>query len=492
MDAGPLTFRRQFILGPRPAGSPAVAGWQNQDLGGGLHLSAHPELPVTCAASGAVRLAVLGEILDPRQPALSNRDLATLLTSGLGSPADFEARILALGGRWVAILSIGGCRYVYHDAGGTRTAYTVPDPGGDGHWVASQPMLLAETITLRRDDALLERARRTCHDGWSAAVTPYAGCRQLLPNHVLDLQTGSSRRFWPTGLLPRTDIASAAAEIGDLLYGSIAAAARRRPLSLAVTGGYDSRTLLACSRKLRPRMRFHTLAFDGGPRYDRDVPMQLAARLGLDWQLHRGSRSSPAMVDIVQRNGGQLHWSSFSRDLQSWQIVPDGHFEIVGTLSEVLRSYFPRPVRETGRPSAGSLEALLGTAGDVTHHAYRDWLAELPDSATAVALDLFYLENAMGTYGALAHTCADTVVDRLLPFANRRIFELGLGLDPARRRPPYPLHRRIIANAEPRCLDIPFNDSGMLDRATFYLKGKLRRLRRKAARTLATIPRMAN
>ena len=100
---------------------------------------------------------------------------------------------------------------------------------------------------------------------------------------MLDLETWSSRRFWPTTPFERTLPGEGIEKIADVLTATMKA--RRRPgvpkPNVAITAGFDSRALLACSRGCRDRMRFFTAALpDLSGRIDARAAPRLAAQFG--------------------------------------------------------------------------------------------------------------------------------------------------------------------------------------------------------------------
>ena len=82
---------------------------------------------------------------------------------------------------------------------------------------------------------------------WPGNSSPYAGIMRLPPNHAIDLKTKCHWRFWPTKELNIIPLKDGAKRIAELLRSIVYSGHRRFPLALALTSGWDSRTLLAAT-----------------------------------------------------------------------------------------------------------------------------------------------------------------------------------------------------------------------------------------------------
>ena len=78
----PLTYARQFLVGPRR--DPRLASWPGLELGGGLVLQHHPLLPCVRTNRGDRWLTMLGFAVDAAAPASTTEDIAARLAQSLG------------------------------------------------------------------------------------------------------------------------------------------------------------------------------------------------------------------------------------------------------------------------------------------------------------------------------------------------------------------------------------------------------------------------
>src|SRR5205807_4935811 len=80
--------------------------------------------------------------------------------------------------------------------------------------------------------------------------TPYREIRTLLPNHYLDLISGTPIRYWPrAGCISRLSIAESVRRCAPILANSIKAVTKRFDLRMGMSAGIDSRKTLAATRR---------------------------------------------------------------------------------------------------------------------------------------------------------------------------------------------------------------------------------------------------
>ena len=91
---------------------------------------------------------------------------------------------------------------------------------------------------------------------WIGDETYFDGIKHLLPNHYLDINKRKAFRYWPNEAIRRLDLDEAVPMSCLFLQGIMKAIAHRHPAMMAVTGGTDSRTLLAASRGIQDKIYF--------------------------------------------------------------------------------------------------------------------------------------------------------------------------------------------------------------------------------------------
>jgi hypothetical protein len=367
------------------------------------------------------------------QPDLQNRDVVWQLAHVGISFDRLQTRLADLGGRWLVLARIGDEYRLYPDAGGTKSVFY----SADG-WVASQPGHFGCPV-----DRTL--ARYPHAGAWPLGHTPFAGVRQLLPNHYLDLKNLKSVRFGPRKA-ERASIEAATEEIGQILRGTIAALVKRGSVALPLTGGFDSRTLLSAAHEHLAQVQLFSILDHQTDRHDYVLPKLLSRQAGRPLRF-----VTTFNADDVGHNTCGLYQDPNSSRIGAFA---QADFVLLGHLSEILRCFYWKD-GEAPPVSADSLSRLAGFSGDLAA-VFEGWLQGVPTRSAGETLDLFYWECRVGNWSSVCCTALDGYCDVISPYNCRRLLELGLGLDPAYRRRPYELHRRLC---RPEYRAVPFNET---------------------------------
>jgi hypothetical protein len=474
-----LVNRRQFILGPEtPRADPA---WTTTKVAGRFSMASHADLPVTQAAGGGVELTLVGVMLDPDAPERSDSQVVkSLLPAAIDEDALHHA-LGRMGGRWALFVAPeGGEPYVFHDPCGLRQI--VHAATHDGVWCASEPLLLARQLSLAADPTAMHflnspYARSYKEFWWPGMTTPFLGAAQLLPNHALELTTGTVRRYWPKMPWPRRSLGDAAAEAAHLLRGIVEAAAYRFPLAFELTAGVDSRTVLAAGRRVVTDAYVYTLTNPhlGFVERDAAVAERLTAVAGVTH--HRiacPSTMGPEFAAFYRSNTATAHetWGATVEALLS-QFPPE-RVALSGSCSEISRRGYRR-IHPVDRAGLARLENMVTDPFPLA--AIEDWLADalqIPFSSDEILVELYYWEARMGRWLGSAHSEFDVVQETLAPFNCRAVAETLLGVDIPDRDPPASLvHKRIIELLWPDLLAIPFNPMTRVQAAKARVKARV-------------------
>lgn len=447
---------KQFIVGPTAARAQNVE--PRATCGSRLQVGTHRGLELTTHDAGSTHLVALGHLMDPQHPERGNEEVLRHLADGLASFRALEERTASLGGRWVLIAEIGGEARLYPDATGTKSVFHTTRADGTV-WAASQPTLLAEAVGVSLDEEALKRfkSHESFASSWPGELTPYVGVRQLLPNHYLDLRDGRVVRFWPVDPIPPRPLEQAAQLVVERLHGVMAAAVARKSTGTPLSGGYDSRTLLACAGDLRPRMKFFSIRGLHLPHHDFVLPRRLTRLFGQPFRVLPTQRYPEAFWRVLQHNVAGMWWDP--SDYMMYTFGSAGvDFVLHGMISEIARCFYD----EDGRtPQDLTPEKLANLARYRGHpmavESFSRWLAGVPRVQNLDTLDLFYWEHRVGNWASMQCTGLDMLVDPIAPYNCRDLLTAALGVDASLRRAPHALHREICRQAEPRTLEVPFN-----------------------------------
>lgn len=386
--------------------------------------------------------------------------------------AQFAEWLYTLSGRWLAILLTGDRERVYMDAVGSLVCVYSPSLG----IVAASPALVPYTAETQDRVELIEQMPIPESVAmYFVGMTPRYGVSRLLPNHYLDLAEWQQHRHWPCGPIQRVaDTDAACAEVGAFVKRNIAAVAAEYPLQLSITGGRDSRLLMACARSLIEDIQFFTSDLpEEGRRSDVVNGSKIARRFGLNHQIIPFTPPSERQTRLwLYRSGCAMGSYHSMISMNSIQRLDPRRAYLSGYVGEVARYFYQRQAAalETSR-SGVTPEFLLGLinapATDEARENVTSWLANQPLQDLDQVLDLYYVEQRIGAWIAVGSSAvADFVALELWPLNNRRVVEIMLGL-PLDFKLKAGLHDKVIAAEWPELLELPFNqpvDSSSLPR----------------------------
>ena len=259
-----------------------------------------------------------------------------------------EEGLYDVGGRFLVLSHHDGRLMVHGDACGTRAVFAMP--GTSGTWLASQPHLLETHAGARRDPAvdqlLWDSPGADC---WPGDLTPFPGVRMLLPNHRLDLADGIPERFWPLAPIEQRSTERTAHEMAAILKGLVEAVMRRGPVTVALTGGYDSRITLAAAWQARRTTKAITVLDLSTPSHDASIPLRLALRAKIRLRFRWARPLPPSVHQRIRDLTGGV-W----RDPNQHRVAPftaaRGRTVLLAHASEITR---PETLAAAGGGDAG-------------------------------------------------------------------------------------------------------------------------------------------
>lgn len=474
MDMQRYLYRRQYVLGPRC--SDGLIRGRSIDLSDGYYLTAHEDLAVVDASAGTNRLLLLGYILDPFRPALSDEEILRDIVCHVESLDDLLSGFCNKCGRYVVIAKIGNELMAFSDAAGMRQIFYSQDAFGS-MWCGSQPHLIAQCLGVPVDETLKSDLARTTlfasEKYWyPGSVTLFDGIHHLLPNHYLDLKRKLTLRYWPTRTLRPVSVEECVIKSSELLAGIIESASLRFPnLAFAISSGLDSRILLAASRKNSQKIRYFTHLLNGGEKAEGSltIPSAVCDSLGLRHLYVR----EEAEVDedfekifisnvFTARRPTMLNAYAIQKQLGP----DDGDLTVIyGNCAEITkrdRSRYPKLPKCLITGKSITEMALLSHSRTALKE-FEGWLASLRSLAQRCnldVLDLLHWEHRVGSWAAMSFHEYEMTFEVLCPYSCRGYIELLLAVPfKYRTKPEYLLQTLIARRLWPEVLRFPVNPS---------------------------------
>lgn len=471
-DISHLLFRRQFIMGMERANK--FLDWEERMIGDQFFLYNHPDLEVSCIKRGETEIYLLGFILDPYHPQLTNQ---AILEEIMLNSKNFDQVVSITekySGRWVLIWKDSLGVKIMNDACGARQVFFYT--GEKGVWCGSQPAILAYELELEKEEQPelvqfinSEAYKKTNYD-WYGDITIFKNLWHLLPNHYLDLNSLETKRFWPRKELTPLDTLNAVKEASRILEGTLKGTVHRfRNVMLSVTAGYDSRVMLAASKAVKEKiMYFYCMDEDNKRSADYKISSQLLTCLGLKQEVVSHIPVDPEFFKIYNQSVTLASNQSFKKFLYVFHKNYSNYIHVSGVCGEIARNFWFRNYDKG--VSAQELISVSKYKGlQYMEKAISKWFDEAESVKNLVNLyDLNFWENICGNWGAKSLAEQDIAIEEIWPYNNRKLLGLLLSVKEEYRRPPfYKLQREIIKGLWKETLCKPINPS--IKKKSFWL-----------------------
>ena len=463
-----LLFRRQFIISDSIF--KLVDGWVITPLLHNLILSSHPDLQVESMFWSTSSLTFIGSIIDPRYPSLKMKDLLENIEKTNLSINDLIVQTYPFSGRWVIVYQDEKSTYTFTDPCGFRQVFYSSD--GERVFCGSQPEIINAVnplyLTTSREisDFVFSPEYARNELAWIGDKTIYQNCFHLLPNNYLDLGELKAHRFRPIDRLFNENKSSAIERAAMLLQGSIEAAVMRNRVQQAITAGWDSRMLLAASRKCSNNIKYFVdrkgqLSLN---QPDISVPQKLSRKLGLDFKVVNSKEYlSGIFITLLSKNVTGARVLSKTRTIYSHFLSNDQVVKINGNGSEICRNFYDKhlSLSENEYRSSPGLARIVGYGGSAfVENELEAWKNKINDfdNNNVKLLDLLYWEQRLGNWGAQFPAEQDIAIEELSPFNNRLLIKTILSVPKEERcAPNYRFYRDLIRYMWPETLSVPIN-----------------------------------
>jgi len=455
--------RRQFVLGPGPWRE--YPDWAVLQLPGCGVLSFCPTLPVEVVAdAGGTTWALLGVALqsDPARldPSAEIAVAPTAMVPQLGT---------TWSGRWALI---GGGK-VYPDAAGLLGCYfwNQPPRGRSAAcWVSSSSALLGRAAAEYGSSRNLHALAHECGMDWFPPPwSSFSAVGRLLPSQLLDLSQGRAQpRSWLPDVAPRGSYEQTVGEVAQQLVTSLGRLASRlesQTVWVPLTGGFDSRLVLAAALQAGLPVRTYTNYRARMSIADLELPERVARTAGVPHEWHRPGRPLPhAEREYDQHSAGEtagVDRGYFARG--QWDFAGPRDCVLRGGGFEVGRCYYYRrfaTIPGSAPPPAATIaEGLREPSGTPAQAALAEWIATAEQSRVPGLdwRDRLYLEQRLAGWLSAVEQSLDLAFPERVHIANSAAtYSLLLGL-PEDVRASSQHQRDLIALLFPPLAKLPFN-----------------------------------
>jgi hypothetical protein len=460
-----LRYRRQFLLATNKISD--LSNWQHREVGD-VHLYAHPDLEITVKENPLQLVLLIGYIFDPFHPERTNDEIISDVHTRARGYTDFFNLIKSYTGRYAIIFRDQASFVILHDPYGVREIYYCTQP--NSIICGSQPNLINSfsfpTLNISSNKDLLHFYR---HDMkpvrlgrlWVGEETVYADLHRLRPNHYLDIKNLSAKRYWPNTKIQKLDLATAVNRSCSYLKGALKAVTSRHKVMMAVTSGYDSRSLLAASKDIQSQVYYfinkEPPLSDNSP--DIRIPRSMFAKLGIPFHIHNVSGPVDDRFKEIFLNN--TFWANDHLLPTIYNVYYNSHQDKVNLLGlgEIGRVYYGgAPSKLDGYFLARTLKYRASYYAALQ---CEKWLTEAKRVAQDQDIDimkLFLWEELIGNWGVVGNSESDIALEEYDPYSSHYIGEILISFDPSQGD----LFREMIKEMWPELLEFPFNPPNRL------------------------------
>ena len=401
---------------------------------GDLVLLTHPEAQLAVAGGGARFTVLIGNAFvasgSDERPPLDILDAAD--ADGLPEVLD------RLSGSFAVIAARDGRTSIYHDALGSRTMFY---RRAGAFAVASHPEIFFHSFGDGRRPDMMDLIGSTWFGSMPRAFLPtdatiFDGVYALLPNQRYDVDRRVVRRIWPRRPRQSGRSFDAFFPVFDEYLRALANHVRDRRTVLAITGGIDSRLLIASLRHYDVPFRTVTWTTFNYQEWEGEPIRQVMQQIGGEHVWVDGSNDSiNDTARIGARNSGNYRWPSpavagmsrlYGREAKAFWIPGIGAGAIRSTAE--VKALTPDGIIDyfLERTDAGRFQHRAFVTREITAMLERvDF--ELPLNYGYRPGDLYNWEQ-QATWSGCSINAIRTAVDAMLGYSTRSVAEAAYEL----------------------------------------------------------------
>ena len=426
-------FRNQYLI-TNTSSSNDIKGYKSSKVFG-FYLNVFPPLETNFCHHKETSVLQLGIVLDPYNPGHSNAEITANLAQRSPDLSSFLKQIETLSGRYLFLFKNKTNFIAVGDACHFRQIFY--GLSEDNIVLTSSPKLFLEYFDLKLLNSPLKNeftnsaAFNKSEQSWFGNQSPDDRLKKLLPNHYLDLTSGSANRYKPKFTYKNKTEEERIFEASQILKGSYKALIHRNyNLIQPLTAGWDSRVLLAATKPWKANISYYVFNRKKESEIigqDVRIPLKLSKNIGLDFQAITPVRLRKSFIKQFNKNHIYPRVLPKTRNIQYHfdKHKNDNTININGNGAEILRCYYGNHLGKI------NLNMLIYLSGFPNSKFVRNELTSWYKPAKKYSeetgldlLDLFYWEQRLGNWGALFPYEMDIAIEEISPFNNKSFLYL--------------------------------------------------------------------
>ena len=357
-----------------------------------------------------VHILLLGYILDPLEPELTNEQIINSLCKLSPEINNLIQNLQKYSGRYVLLFKNNDAFVALNDALSLRQLYYAEE--GDDVIMSSSPKMILELLNWQPE--ISEEINKLLNsEDYKSQESPWVSeywydrrIRKVLPNHYLDL---IKKQVYRTPLYFSPLSEKEALEYAKTVFtGSLKALSYRfDKIMLPLTSGWDSRILLAASMPLRDKIEYYIFINDPRELKKPDVVVasNLASRLNINFKIISTVELKQEFKEVYSRicifprilpKTSNIQWHYF-------QNSDKNAVNINGNGGEIVRRVYYYYERKDGKVDIKTLLKCRAYNWFFEDEIQKWYDESMPyaDKYKLSLLDLFYWEQRIGQCHAL-------------------------------------------------------------------------------------------
>lgn len=405
------------------------------------------------------QIIVCGFIVDSHAERKTRNEIVAYLWSSKDVDELIE-RSKRFAGRFV-IIYLNGDEFIFlPDATSSiPVSYTVPE---FELVVSSNPKIIAdfigfeESITAREIKSQATEIHPLPYD-----LSMYEQVKYVIPNHYLDCSTQRANRYFPKGEIATRDVDDVVMASVELLVNISTGYLEKRQLSIPLTAGIDSRTVLAIFKKHIDAIPLYTFQHDGfnDTTPDIAIPKQIAEQYKLDYRCIRTLDVPEDIAMNYRLELGSSYNSYIAKNAYTYSKTDIAKRTFLsGDIIPLVKSNF-------GKKAPEFLATGWFLVTKTHNYSKRNklevdrWVEDVKLNTKKSIIskyDLFFWEHRIGKWVANNLMNYDLLTESLNVFNCREIIEMWLSV-PRNKRFEESIHKKIIQILWPGLLEFPIN-----------------------------------
>ena len=426
----------------------------------------HKKLNCSIYSGEDRQILLLGYILDPLDPNLSNDDIVKYLCDSCLYTNKIIERLQNYSGRFVIFYKNSNTFIALTDACGLRQLFYFTDPTGNTTF-ASYPKLIFDFLGItpllssETENLIKSNEFRLNESPWFGNSWIDKRFMKILPNHYLDIDNLTNKR---TPLFYKNLDANNISEYFiNFFYGSYRAIRKRYDhLIQPLTAGWDSRILLAASKEMLNEIDYYI--FISSYKQLKEPDPLIANRIATNEKMNFKTILTSELKDNFLTEYKDICFYPRTlpktRNIQ-WHYYNNRHRNVIninGNAAGIFRrGYYPINIENSYNQKmffrAINIDSYFNNEMD---QWYKEALPYAKENNLNI-LEIFYWEQRMGHWGALYPYEQDVAMEEFSPFNNKDFLLTLLLLDVKQRRSNCLICEALIKKMWPQLMREPIN-----------------------------------